>query len=97
MNLQQVFEELGYETRSYSGRGMFGKSCLGVEISNDDNLFSLGIEVGEFLTEDNVGVNLIPRACTDSLGRGTILYFPDVEYKESEKENEEEYEDELDD
>jgi len=30
MNLQELFDEVGANTRSYSGRAMYGKSCLAI-------------------------------------------------------------------
>lgn len=33
-DIRQAFENAGYETRSYSGRAMFGERCLGVVCNN---------------------------------------------------------------
>lgn len=30
MNIKELFEEVGANVRSYSGRGMFGKNCLAI-------------------------------------------------------------------
>jgi len=86
MKLQEIFEQLGYETRSYSGRGMYGKSCLGVEISRDESLFNVGVAVGEYLAEEDSDS---PKGYVDSLGRGQILYFPSIEYNRNNNDSEE--------
>ena len=44
MELQGVLENAGFETRSYSGRGMMGKNCLSVaedKITIVSGIFSL--------------------------------------------------------
>jgi hypothetical protein len=53
--LQTLLEDYGLPTRSYSGRGMYGKSCLGVEAGDRDLLkavFEIGFELGERTGED---------------------------------------------
>jgi hypothetical protein len=68
----------------YSGRGMYGRTCVGVTLDNADQGYpfiaalTLAL-IGE--DEDDGGddaIELASRAVTDSLGRGTILYFPGV-------------------
>lgn len=91
MTLQQIIEDLGYETRSYSGRGMYGKSCLGVSLDAEEKPFKILADVFEYLLDDMGGIQetekkaitkAFRQAQTDSLGLGTILYFPRVEYLE---------------
>ena len=82
--LQVAFDELGYNCREYSGRGMYGKNCLGVDLE-ESNLFTIGFEVAEW-----VGNNYPERLCEvkdsinkirqDSLGMNVIVYFPNVEF-----------------
>ena len=64
--LIEKLEDAGYEWRSYSGRGMFGKSCVGVTLRNDGELFQLGADVG----------NDFGLPTTDSMGLGIIAYWP---------------------
>ena len=83
-NLQDVIENAGYETRSYSGRGMYGKSCLGVQTDNviDTLVDILHWAFGE--GEDGLfydTAKALRSAKTDSMGMGSIIYFPDCEYK----------------
>lgn len=40
-----AIESAGYEARSYSGRGMFGKECVGVEIPQDESAFALAAKL----------------------------------------------------
>ena len=59
----RIIENAGYEPRSYSGRGMYGKYCLGVDLPEISGLVRLG------------GV---PLPTTDSMGKGIIAYWPRV-------------------
>ena len=88
MTLQELIEDLGYETRSYSGRGMYGRECLGVTVDNPIFFaLELGQEIGANEDCGNWGKNL-PRISWDSMGLDYIVYFPNVPYDE-----ENEYED----
>lgn len=90
MTLQQLIEESmsEYETRSYSGRGMYGRSCLGVIVNDALNfIFVLGYTIAEYnldeLTEDTIKAPV--KIATDGMGLDTIVYFPGVPFVESEK------------
>ena len=117
--MKQLIEDAGYEYRSYSGRGMFGKSCVGVVLDegvrpfkfiadlvgatfNDVTInFESAVEDGTKSLADNMndaeeavtnavetmGEELsatLERAAWDSMGMGTVVYFPDVAWVESE-------------
>lgn len=96
MNLQEFFQSIDYQTRSYSGRGMYGKACVGVEVSNGSvgNLFAeclVGID--EHLDKDELPaiLEMLREAFsdmrTDSMGRNdTIVYFPNVKWEVSDDE-----------
>lgn len=58
-----------YSIRSYSGRGMYGKECLGIEISKGADLSRLAVSVGKDWLE-------LGEPKRDQLGMGTILYWP---------------------
>lgn len=72
----------------YSGRGMFGRKCVGVVC---DNPFEVLVDIVDTLmsegydsVRDSLGaVNL------DCLGTSKILYFPSVEYEEDSIDDEE--------
>ena len=72
----QRLRKHAFEPRSYSGRGMFGKSCVGVYIARGD-------EASVRDAERIVGAV----ATRDSLGRGTIAYWPSIEWPAGEDEN----------
>ena len=82
--LQDALEETGaFDLCAYSGRAMCGDKCLGAELNGG---------VGELVAElMHVAARLEPREITqladalrgmraDSLGRGQIVYFPDVPF-----------------
>jgi hypothetical protein len=82
--VQEVFEDAGFECRSYSGRGMYGRSCLGVELDR-------GIHLGEFVSEVILELTHHPEGYDqvafafrsmkrDSMGLGEILYFPQIDF-----------------
>lgn len=82
--LQTMLEDLDFgDVRSYSGRGMYGKEC--VAITGCDLGTLLGFLVGSASDGVDVDYNTI-RALEsikqDSLGMGSVFYFPLVEYVE---------------
>ena len=97
MTLQELIEDLGYDTRSYSGRGMYGTTCLGVSLDKNDLQFML--ELGHAMAEHNNEIDtdtpegadedelirLPKRVSSDSMGLGSIVYFPNVEYKDEDE------------
>ena len=77
MTLQQFLEtELALKVRSYSGRGMFGKTCLAVHAPGEGALQDICYEAGE------AGIT-VPRASIDSLGKGVVIYWPKVPFETS--------------
>ncbi|KVR21679.1 hypothetical protein WK13_34645 [Burkholderia ubonensis] len=88
--LQKALEALNEEgvvgeTRSYSGRGMYGKSCLGVFLDDragHANLCQLGgmlVHAADASDQYEVMCDL-EGTKTDDLGLGTIVYWPSIEY-----------------
>lgn len=59
--------------RDYSGRGMYGESCIGFVIDIPD--VSLGVALCAVLGE-SIAVDMARDAQADSMGRSTIVYFP---------------------
>ena len=59
---------------AYSGRGMFGARCLGVEVNN----FGQAAEFFVALAQEDTDLawRLSRSLRTDDLGRGMIVYFP---------------------
>ena len=65
--LQQIADEVGGELRvSYSGRGMYGKTCLGIVCDNPDTVKKMASK------------KKITGACQDSMGLDYIVYWPSV-------------------
>jgi len=88
--LIQAIEEAGYQARSYSGRGMYGKSCVGVTCGWAE-AFTLGVKVGAVLaSEDSAEALADLWVRTDSMGHDMIVYFPGVAWDEDEDEDEDE-------
>lgn len=64
----------------YSGRGMFGKTCLGVIISRGSSFMDFLIKLTQYLDEndvDDISCEL-EGASYDELGLDTIVYFPNI-------------------
>jgi len=79
----ELLEEMELEPYSYSGRGMFGKSCVGVTVTNTTKfIFELGLKIGSKHEEENYeelkeGFENIR---TDNMGLDYVVYFPDIDW-----------------
>lgn len=62
----------------YSGRGMFGKRCVGFEC--DRNSHGILVKLCDFLYSNGVesAEDALGNICRDSLGMDTIIYFPHI-------------------
>jgi len=66
----------------YSGRGMYGATCLGFTTSEPENLM---MEIGTWLhlreeADDDFDLRLpFTRSATDSMGLSTIIYWPSMQ------------------
>lgn len=108
--LYNALEEEGFKVRDdYSGRGMFGEQCFGYEPEYDacniflwmlSQLFDEG-EDWEFYDEVKalIDAGSFESECSDSMGLGTIIYYPhlQVEDEEEEEDDAEEDDEEEDD
>lgn len=60
---------------NYSGRGMYGKACMGITVDNlYKALFNLGRE-----SENYSFSNELERLEVDNMGRNCIIYFPKIQ------------------
>lgn len=93
--LIEALEEAGYEPRSYSGRGMYGRTCVGVTTDRYTPEFKLGVDVAlaaSAMFDDMDELvsfleDLSGEGCsTDSMGLGTITYFPSIPWPETDPE-----------
>lgn len=84
--LQEILENLGYQVREYSGRGMFGRKCLG--IVTDEEPFTVGFNIGQVAGSANLEGNTakliaIHNPKVEQLGRSSlIIYWENLEYAE---------------
>ena len=91
---RKLFTELkenGFDVRDdYSGRGMFGEQCFGYE-SDGGNLFlwflqQLYDEGEDWRFYDEVkallDADVFERECSDSIGLGIIIYYPNLQIEE---------------
>lgn len=92
--LIEAIRNAGYEPRSYSGRGMYGRSCVGVTVERGTSAFTVGIHVAEQLGENAYEAARLDTA-QDSLGLDTILYFPMLDWPKDVPDSDED--DDLDD
>jgi hypothetical protein len=84
-DLQEFLEDYNFECRSYSGRGMYGRECLGVVVDTMTEMFGLVYDAGA------QGVPLGTYSMHwDSMGTSTIFYWPGVEFVEDEDDFEDE-------
>ena len=91
-----LLENYNLQPQSYSGRFMYGKSCVGVIIENtaqmNEVIFSMGMILGN-PDQRQIAFNINSDMCTalskaikkmryDNMGLQFIMYFPDVEWVE---------------
>lgn len=83
--LQEILIEAGYSPFSYSGRDMYGTSCLAVRAGNIGVLFS--DIINSLGNSANYGklANAFRTMRTDSMGLDMVVYFPTVAYIETNK------------
>lgn len=79
---QQIIEDAGLEPSAYSGRSMGGEECLSFTYERG----ALGRVMAEIVGEirENADqeaiVAALPRMREDSLGTGTVVYFPGIPF-----------------
>lgn len=79
--VQSLFNRLGYEVCSYSGRGMYGQSCLAAFVFTD-HLGKICADLLEAAQSKNLSELVVAFRMmrTDNMGRQTVVYFPDIQY-----------------
>jgi hypothetical protein len=66
----------------YSGRGMFGSTCLGLSLASTAEAFKVIAYLAISLNEDGENPDdMLDRVRTVSMGLGVIVYFPGVEVR----------------
>ena len=100
---REAIENAGYVTRSYSGRAMYGKKCLGFETSRNQSPIrataEIMVELGDRCRykEGSQDLELSDFAeffsdvKEDSMGLGMIIYFPEIVWNEAWDEEDDSY------
>ena len=76
-----VNENNQYELyENYSGRCMFGRTCLGVIVQQNDSFMDFIIKLTKYLDDNDVDdVDFkLEGATYDNLGLDAIVYFPNI-------------------
>ena len=88
--LEEVCDQEGLgNLRRYSGRGMYGRECVGIS-GEYLNPFTVAILLADRADLFGIDIADIPVPDTDSLGRGIIIYWPQVAWPEGRVERDEE-------
>jgi 3D (Asp-Asp-Asp) domain-containing protein len=87
--LKEAIDEYS-DAYAYSGRGMYGATCLGFNIADNSKILSVIIEIVARFVEisktndivENVYhlVNIFEDYGQDDMGKGTVIYFPTIEW-----------------
>jgi len=76
-----VDENEGYEIyENYSGRGMFGRTCLGVVVRQGYSFMDFLMKLTKYMDDNGVEDTdfSLEGVSYDALGLDTIVYFPNV-------------------
>ena len=98
--IMEACERLDVEVRSYSGREMYGKKCIGFVVARGKSAAQFAFELAiELSADDEDGPEAIEEFhgrtwCQDSLGMDTIVYVPGVTWSEDEEEGDDDASDE---
>ncbi len=91
--LQELLED-AFKVRSYSGRGMYGATCLAV--TTDDGLAEVVAHVVLNVDDENRHdvARALRRMKTDSMGLGMVVYFPGVPFEGDDSDDDDDTDDE---
>ena len=84
--LLEAIRALGYSIRSYSGRGMDGRTCMAFTLSGGTSAaIGAAADIVSIIEPAEVREEVAAvfgRAHTDSMGLGMVVYFPGVAWNE---------------
>lgn len=84
---KDLCDNTGIEVRSYSGRGMYGRKCLGIDTDDVMGTIADLIEAAVDFHNRPVAYNMLAEALRssrqDSMGLGVIIYFPSIAWEDS--------------
>mgnify|MGYP001252642370 CR=1 FL=1 len=100
--VKEALSESDFRIREYSGRFMYGKQCLGIECDQYHTEYEAIACLIEAMPEDRhrekrALADMIAGARSDSLGLGTILYFPSIRWTDEWEESDEDTDSDDDD
>ncbi len=78
--LCRLIKDAGGEPHSYSGRGMYGKQCVGVSL--DKSVSHFLADMLDSLDDPAYCGWLLREAQQDQMGRGIVVYWPEVAWGE---------------
>jgi len=90
----QILVDADYTPRKYSGRFMYGKQCLSIHLDREDSQArTIGLILANMsmdnkhparFKQDVLDLSeILQDAREDSMGLGSVLYFPKVTWKDS--------------
>lgn len=81
-----------YTARLYSGRGMYGKECIGVSVEDNYTFISDLLAYARYNDIEVLDqlIDLIAKTSEDSLGLNTILYWRSIQWPMMDKESQDE-------
>ncbi len=91
--VKDLLEDAGHETRRYSGRAMYGRQCLAVV--TDAEAADVVVDAMERCAMGGDAESVVELARflhgsrTDSMGRGTVIYWPNIDWADCGAEEEE--------
>lgn len=72
----KAIEATGQDPRTYSGRAMYGKQCVGVTLDRFQYFAEMLVDIAR--DEIDVASAMARGVRTDDIGRATIYYWPDA-------------------
>jgi hypothetical protein len=84
--VRELFEDAQYETRSYSGRCMYGENCLAVYTDSASEAVTVILDVVQACAENGSAEDVLELVAklrgsrTDSMGRSVVVYWPDISW-----------------
>lgn len=102
--LKDLCHDAGYEPRSYSGRGMYGKKCFAVESDAGNpvnvvlDILDQAVEFGDVKRNGDTLellqslISELRSPSVDNMGMGYIVYWQNIPWEESEGSSEDEEE-----
>jgi len=89
--LSEILEDIGYEPYAYSGRGMYGKTCVAVNLEDrSQSVWEIALEV---CSRDGDLAYSMGAPSQDSMGLGIVVYWPNLPYEGKSDDEEEDSED----